>query len=66
MLNSKIVKENWAIIKAKLEYRFPELVDTDLQFDDQNPEKLIETLEKKTGRNHEQIMVELNELLLNT
>ncbi len=64
METNKAIKDSWPIIRGKLKFRYPELTNTDLTFQDGKEEELLKNLQIKTGINRDQLMTEINTLLL--
>jgi hypothetical protein len=47
METNKAIKDSWPIIKGNLKFRYPELTNTDLRFEDGNEEELLKIIQTK-------------------
>jgi len=64
METKKTIKDSWPIIRSKLKFRYPELSNTDLAFQNGKEEEMLKNLQIKTGINRDQLLTEINTLLL--
>jgi len=56
------IKGNWNEIKGKLKQKYANLTDDDLTFAEGKTDELLGKLQKKTGKNREELIKEIKSL----
>ncbi len=56
------IKGNWNEIKGKLKQKYANLTDDDLTFAEGKTNELLGKLQKKTGKNREELIKEIKSL----
>ena len=56
------VKTNWSELKAKLKSKFTILKDADLNFEESKKAEMLEAIQKKVGKNKEELATIISSL----
>jgi uncharacterized protein YjbJ (UPF0337 family) len=60
-MNTLQLKGNWNIMKGKLKQKYAGLTDDDLQYVEGKEDELVGRIQKRTGKNKEQVEETLDE-----
>jgi uncharacterized protein YjbJ (UPF0337 family) len=61
-MNTLKIQNNWPNIRFKLKEKYNQLTDDDLSFTEGEEDKLLERLERKTGRRRNDLIEEINRM----
>lgn len=61
-MNTLKIQNNWPGIRDKLKQKYDQLTEEDLSYTKGEEDKLLERLEKKTGRRRESFLEEINQM----
>ncbi len=62
-MNKLELKGKWNEVKGNLKQKYGQLTDNDLAFAEGKEEELLGRLQKKTGKNKEELIDEINNML---
>jgi len=60
-MNTLEFKGNWNVIKGKLKQKYADLTDNDLKYVEGKEDELIGRIQKRTGKNKEEIERAVND-----
>ena len=54
-MNAQFLKEQWAIIRARLQQKYPNLTENDLAYVHGSEEEVFDRVERRTGLKRQQV-----------
>lgn len=54
-MNSQFLKDQWSLIRAKLQEKYPNLTENDLAYVHGSEEEVFDRVERRTGLKREQV-----------